>query len=227
MSDPLEELARQQQSRRVANVRPQGMRPPQSRSPSPQPRSSNKTLYIVLGVLVTIVIVVAIFAALVGFGIWKAKEAVTEIKKETGLTEFINKTGLTDSGVLSSNKEARRQAEECLSQHWTKTGNFWTSIESELEQFSSRYTGSKFIRQVSGLTFDVTEFPLNEADRLNNIEFKGRVDYSAKATRILKEDHKWRTWAADANNPIHIGSIELKKIKGKWEVELTPSMERY
>jgi hypothetical protein len=71
-------------------------------------------------------------------------------------------------------------------------------------------------REVRNAKLDVTSSPLEEADRLNNIEWKGIASLSGKVSRRREHDDKrqreWSEWS-EYKDDIWFG---LEKANGKW-----------
>lgn len=122
--------------------------------------------------------------------------------------------------------EAQKAALTAISRHWVKGPDGWTTARVE----STGYASERFLRQVHEIQVDeVVEQGLGEADKLNGLEWAGRVEFKKVSCReagdsgmlmdgmgdvtVDRVRGRWTQWAGIQPDPIRVS-----KQRGQWHV---------
>ena len=117
--------------------------------------------------------------------------------------------------VSSLEQEAINAVQQRFNEHWTKTGNVWTSKYGQYESFW----------QLSDVSYTIEESTTTEASKLNNklngVEWEGDVHYVAKAHRQWTKAYSgWSPWMnPDGDDRRYTAT----KRNGQWVVLLHPT----
>lgn len=114
----------------------------------------------------------------------------------------------------SSEAQALAMVKAHFDGRWLKQGDSWFAIEDEI-------MGQRSLIQVKGVSFKVFSEPTNQADKLNGLEWSGRVDYDATVSRRkpLQGAATWSNWENGFKKFSLYMPYYVSKSKGKWEMD--------
>jgi hypothetical protein len=114
-------------------------------------------------------------------------------------------------------REANKITEQYKENAFTKCGDDYVSYEGWVNGATNRLTAYR------GLSVTYAEFTVSDADRLNGVEWKGRISVQCSAHRNLT-NQGWTQWSGGCVNgawPLPDGHymdvpINIMKYKGRW-----------
>lgn len=100
--------------------------------------------------------------------------------------------------------EAQKAALTAISRHWVKGPDGWTTARTE----ASPYAPEHFLRQIHEIQVDgVVEHGLSDADKLNGLEWAGRVEFKKVSCREA---------GAPAMLMDGMGDVKVERMRGRW-----------
>jgi hypothetical protein len=144
-------------------------------------------------------------------------------------------SGASSGGRSRADREAQSAALAELQRHWLKGPDGWTAAEVT----GSAYAPEHFIRQYRALVADeVQPEEISEADKLNGIEWEGRMTFKPTTCREAGGDGgmvldgmgsfgpnrqrgRWTEWVDFTPGP-----MRFQKVKGRWEFKWDSSYLR-
>jgi hypothetical protein len=126
--------------------------------------------------------------------------------------------------LVSLDAQAAAQVKEQFETLWIKRGDLWYAVNSFGGPSSET---PRELVEAKGLSFQVRPEPLTEADKLNELEWRGEVEVGASAsrTRVLNSQGAWSDWkpglALAANDPgimLRTVTYTLEKKRGQWRI---------
>jgi hypothetical protein len=133
---------------------------------------------------------------------------------------------LTHRGAADLNREALAEFHRRIDPLLVKCGDsHYLKIEDRIWWGPSRgtYMESSVVIQWKGLTFITQDRQLSPADRLNGLEWDGRVVPKYDAARVYEQGKGWHPWFGELLHPQHAHThfmADLQKIRGTWTVKL-------
>ncbi len=124
----------------------------------------------------------------------------------------------------SLDAQAIAQVREQFETLWVKRDDLWYAVNS----FGG--PNSRIPRELvaaKGISFKVQSMPLTEADRLNELEWRGKVECGASAsrTRVLDSEGGWSDWkaglalyAGDGEAMLRTETYTLERKSGQWRI---------
>lgn len=132
----------------------------------------------------------------------------------TGIFSLLTFSACSSTHVLtrsSVNDEAREEAEKFWFSQITKCGD---SYYREI-QYKSKDVVFYEYKEPS---VHVASATVTEADRMNGIEWQGRISLEAKLSRIWGSDlGHWQQWSNGLGDT-RDNSYHMKKVKGQWSI---------
>jgi hypothetical protein len=113
-------------------------------------------------------------------------------------------------------EQAMTQARSHFDSVWLKRGDSWFTVENQVPLWGEKLVEAKDISFKA-----VDRLPLAQADKLNGVEWSGRIAINATVSRsrAIRKASDWSAW--QSGFPILVSPYELTKKNGKWE--MTPS----
>lgn len=123
-------------------------------------------------------------------------------------------SSLTGAGGSSLDAEARREAEKFWATQVTKCGDSYYRKEALIKK--DDYV---IYYQMKNPKMEVLSQPVSEADRLNEIEWKGTTAFVPKASRAWSTEKKaWDEWLKGGMAVPEL-SYGMEKAKGAWSID--------
>jgi uncharacterized membrane protein YgcG len=125
---------------------------------------------------------------------------------------------------LKLEREAVQEAEQLRRSHYLEVGDSWFCVVCARHTVAGTWLSvPPLTQQFKGITYAIFTTPINEADTLNGVEWRGRVVVRAKALRSrdagLKDDTGWSQWTSKWNISEEVWHAELHKANGQWKID--------
>ena len=141
-------------------------------------------------------------------------------------TERRRRLGRVHRKAFPIEAEAQKAALTAISRHWVEGPDGWTTARTE----GSPYAPEHFLRQAHEFHVDgMVEHGLSDADKLNGLEWAGRVEFKKVSCREAGDPGmlmdaigdvnaervrgRWTQWAGIQPDP-----IQVSKQRGQWPV---------
>jgi hypothetical protein len=113
-------------------------------------------------------------------------------------------------------EEAGKLAANCALEHWAiqQDGALWYGHVDQNDLLNPELISQDV--QFKPVTPNLVTAEMSEADRLNGVEWRGAVNFSATAGRVRQNDLSWTDWQSYKYGTFW--SVRLEKRNGNWTV---------
>jgi len=116
-------------------------------------------------------------------------------------------------------QEAIKLAVKCAGEHWIiqENGDLWWGYVEHDGMGTSFFGYNSCDVQFKPVVPHLAVEEVSEADKLNGIEWKGAVNFSATAFRFQQRDKSWTEWRTWKHGTFW--SVSLERRSGKWTAD--------